>query len=314
MSSSNAPIPERCQGLRGLLRIAPVVAILAAIALSNALSQLADYARFGQAVPTWQPFVWEYSSVALIGVLLPWLDWLSRRVPLASWRWYPTVPIHLGATLVFSIVHVAGMVGLRELAYALADSSYQFGPVFSGWIYEYRKDFVTYWIIVGYLSAVGAWRHWRVAQTAAPPGGRGTAPPDGTAGRLERLVVRKLNREFMLDVAEVSRLEAAGNYVTVHADATAYRWRGSLASLVAQLDTARFVQIHRRQVVNVDHVREIQPWAHGDYRVLLDDGSFINFSRRYRSRFDARFKRAGDAGTTPVPTPAAAAGAVRPQR
>jgi len=50
----------------------------------------------------------------------------------------------------------------------------------------------------------------------------------------------------------------------------------------------------RRLVVNIDHVREIQPWAHGDYRVLLDDGSFVNFSRRYRSQFDRLFGRATD--------------------
>lgn len=274
----------------------PVVAILAAIALSNALSRMADYARLGQSLPTWEPLVWEYSSVALVGALLPVLDWLSRHVPLASRRWHVTAPIHLGATLAFSVIHVAGMVGLRKLAYAVAGSSYQFGPILSGWIYEYRKDFVTYWIIVAYLSAFGAWRQWRVVQATGPAVAPAPARMPGDGGRLDRLVVRRLNREFILDVADIARFESAGNYVHVHANAATYRWRGSLASLAGQLDGARFVQIHRSHVVNVDHVREIQPWTHGDYRVLLDDGSFVNFSRRYRSRFDERFARARDSG------------------
>jgi hypothetical protein len=276
-------------------RVAPLLAILAVAALSNALSRRADYLRFGESLPAWKPFVWEYSSVILIGALIPVMDWLSRRFPLLSPRWRMTVPIHLLATLPFSVIHVAGMVGLRKLAYALAGSSYQFGPVLSGWLYEYRKDFVTYWMIALYLCAWGAWRHWQAARAGAPAAEPDAARvPHDAAGRLARLVVRKHNREFILDVTDIARLEAAGNYVTVHTKGTDYRLRGSLAGLVQHLDGSRFVQVHRSQVVNIDHVREIQPWAHGDYRVLLDDGSFVNFSRRYRSQFDRLFGRATD--------------------
>jgi len=279
-------------------RIALVLAILAALALSNALSQRADYARFGEILPAWEPFVWEYSSVALVGVLIPMLGWLSRRFPLFSPRWYAAVPIHLLATLPFSAVHVAGMVGLRELAYTLAGSSYHFGPVLPGWFYEYRKDFVTYWMIVIYLCAWGTWRYWHAVQAGMPAAEADAArvPEDG-AGRLDRLVVRKRNREFILDVADIARLEAAGNYVTIHANGEDYRLRGSLTSLAEHLDGSRFVRVHRSQIVNIDHVREIQPWAHGDYRVLLDDGSFVNFSRRYRPRFDRLIDRAADVHT-----------------
>ena len=295
MSSLHVPAFEPGQRHRILRRIAPAVAILAVLALSNALSQRADYARFGEFVPVWEPFVWEYSSVAMIGALIPMLDWLNRRVPLLSGRWYVTAPAHLLGTLVFSIVHVAGMVGLRKLAYALVGSSYQFGPVLSGWVYEYRKDFVTYWLLMAYVCAFGAWRYWHAARAGMPVAGPNTAPmPDAGAGPLARLVVRKLNREFILDVADIARLESAGNYVAVHANGTNYRLRDSLASLAKHLDDRRFVQIHRSQIVNIDHVREIQPWAHGDYRVLLDDGSFVNFSRRYRSRFDRLFDRVAD--------------------
>lgn len=295
MSSLHVPAFEPRHSFRLLWRIVPVVAILALGALSNALSELADAARFGKFLPVWEPFVWEYSSAFFTGALIPLLDWLNRRAPILSPRWQVTVPIHLLGTLVFSIVHVAGMVGLRKLAYMLAGGSYRFGPVLSGWVYEYRKDFVTYWIIVAYLCAFGAWRYWQARRL-----GHATAElhavqdPDGGAGRLDRLVVRKLNREFILDVADIARLESAGNYMTVHANGATYRLRGSLASLTKRLDGSRFVQIHRSQIVNIDHVREIQPWAHGDYRVLLDDGSFVNFSRRYRSRFDRLFDRAAD--------------------
>jgi hypothetical protein len=271
-------------------RIALTAILLTAIALANAFSEVSDYARFGDALPILEPLVWEFSSVILIGALIPGVAWLLRRVPFDARSWYRCVPLHLLATLPFSIVHVAGMVGLRKLAYALAGSSYHFGPALSGWVYEYRKDFVTYWIIVAFLAAGGAWRYWRrmhAERLAAEPR---SAPPQASAVEsLYRLVVRKLNREFILDVAGIVRLESNGNYVTVHAHAATYQLRGSLAGLAQRLDPRRFVQIHRSQIVNVDHVREIQPWDHGDYRVLLDDGSFVNFSRRYRARLEARF-------------------------
>lgn len=267
-------------------RVAAVAAILAAIASSNAVSDISNYSRVGEFLPAWQPLAWEFSSVFLIGALILAVDWLVRRFPLITRGWYRAVPIHLLATLPFSIVHVAGMVGLRKLAYAAMGSSYHFGPLLSGWIYEYRKDVVTYWIIA-YLYAFIVWAYsHRTAPVAPAEATDRVAVPGGTVPWLDRLVVHKFNREFILDVADVARIESAGNYVTVHANASTYQLRGSLTSLSKRLDNQRFVQVHRSQVVNIDHVREIQPWEHGDYRVVLNDGSVVNFSRRYRARLD----------------------------
>lgn len=269
-------------------------AILVAVALSNAFSQRANYASMGDVLPLREPLVWEFSSVFMIGVLLPVLAWFYRRFPFHAKGWYRAAIIHVLATLPFSIIHVAGMVGLRKLAYSMAGSSYHFGPVLSGWLYEYRKDFVTYWLITLYLAAFSAWRYWRGAHIERTQGAPGpTAEPEAAAGRPDRLVVRKLNREFILDTADIARVESDGNYVTIHANGTTYQLRRSLSGLSKQLDGRRFVQIHRSQVVNIDHIREIQPWDHGDYRVLLKDGSVVNFSRRYRARLERVFTPIG---------------------
>ena len=85
-------------------------------------------------------------------------------------------------------------------------------------------------------------------------------------------------------MADVDRVEADGNYVMVHAQGSAYPRRESLAALEKKLDGRRFVRVHRGHLVNVDRIREIQPWDHGDYRILLRDGSYVNLSRRYRGR------------------------------
>lgn len=144
---------------------------------------------------------------------------------------------------------------------------------------------MAYWLIIGFVYAFAAWRY-RLDHKHAESSASQARQSDES---LERLVVRKLNREFILDIADISRIESDGNYVTVHANETTYRLRSSLASLAKRLDERRFVRIHRSQVVNIDHIKEIQPWYHGDYRVLLEDGSFVNFSRRYRARLAHEF-------------------------
>lgn len=284
-------------------RVAGAGAILVAIALSNALSDISNYQRAGEPLAAWKPFVWEFSSVVLIAALIPAVDWLVRRVPVITRQWQRSIPIHLLATLPFSIVHVAGMVGLRKLAYAAMGVSYQFGPVLSSGFYEYRKDFVTYWIIA-YLYALMVWLAVQRSAKPLPAAAAGEAPAAARAvDKLDRLVVRRLNREFILDVADVARIESDGNYVTVHANAVRYQLRGPLAALGKRLDERRFVQIHRTQIVNLDHVREIQPWDHGDYRVLLNDGSVVNFSRRYRARLEHLFNPPGVGHSEPAARP-----------
>jgi hypothetical protein len=264
--------------------------ILAAVALSNAFSQVANWARLGDTLPIWQPLLWEFSSVAMIGALIPAMLWLVRRFPIGRATWRHAIPSHLAATVPFSIIHVAGMVGLRKLVYATVGDSYHFGPLLANWVYEYRKDLVTYAIIIAFLNISRAWRRERELRLAkAAPKSVTRAAPDLASGTIDRLMVRKLNREFILDVTDIARLESDGNYVVVHANATTYRLRSTLTALSKGLDERRFVRIHRGQIVNVDHVREIQPWGHGDCRALLDDGNFVNLSRRYRARLDQLF-------------------------
>jgi len=88
-------------------------------------------------------------------------------------------------------------------------------------------------------------------------------------------------------VADIDRVEADGNYVNVYAQGTAYPRRESLAALEKKLGGRRFVRVHRGHLVNIDRIREIQPWDHGDYRIVLQDGTCVNLSRRYRGRLQS---------------------------
>ncbi|HEY1992306.1 MAG TPA: LytTR family DNA-binding domain-containing protein, partial [Gammaproteobacteria bacterium] len=190
--------------------------------------------------------------------------------------------------LPYSWVHVGAMVGLRKLVYAALGEHYDFGAWWPTWFYEYRKDLVGYVIIVAGLMAFrvyGLWLDARQRGAAAAP-----APVEDGAPKLARLVVRKLNREFILSISDIDRIEADGNYVTVYVKGDSYPLRESLVTLEKKLDQKHFARVHRGHIVNIDRIREIQPWDHGDYRIVLKDGSFVNFSRRYRSRLNHLFR------------------------
>jgi two-component system LytT family response regulator len=58
-------------------------------------------------------------------------------------------------------------------------------------------------------------------------------------------------------------------------------------ALEAKLDPARFVRIHRSMIVNIERIRELQPAFHGDYVVILRDGTELNLSRGYREKLEA---------------------------
>jgi two-component system LytT family response regulator len=102
----------------------------------------------------------------------------------------------------------------------------------------------------------------------------------------KRLAIKGDGRVMLVDVDEVDRLEAAGNYVEVHSGARHHLVRETMASLEARLDPARFVRVSRSSIVNATRVRELQPMFSGDFVVVLRDGTKVTGSRRYRAAFD----------------------------
>jgi two-component system LytT family response regulator len=111
-------------------------------------------------------------------------------------------------------------------------------------------------------------------------GGRGA---DGVR-RIERFAVRTRDRFIIVPAAEVLWIGAAGNYAELHLPRASHLVRATMADLEAGLDPTRFARIHRGTLVRVDAVREVIPATHGDYDVVLSDGTTLKLSRRYRAR------------------------------
>jgi len=111
----------------------------------------------------------------------------------------------------------------------------------------------------------------------------GVATP-ATAHERERLVVKSDGRMFFVRPADIDWVEASANYVRLHARGESYQLRESMKNMEERLPRGTFVRIHRSAIVNLDRVRELQPWFHGEYVVILTDGTKLTASRAYAGR------------------------------
>ena len=100
---------------------------------------------------------------------------------------------------------------------------------------------------------------------------------------LKRIVVEKNGREIFLPAERLDWAEANRNYVCLHAGGEMYTIRGTLESLARQLDPDQFARISRSELVNLDRVKEMQPWFHGERRIVLKDGRELTWTRRFRA-------------------------------
>jgi two-component system, LytTR family, response regulator len=126
------------------------------------------------------------------------------------------------------------------------------------------------------------------ADTPSEPGGRpmledARPPADAGAGTsrsyIMRFAVRANGRVRFVQALDVDWIEADGNYMTLHVGEATHRVRASIAALAEGLDPKQFVRIHRSIIVNVERIREVQPWFGGDYIAILRSGAKLKVSR-----------------------------------
>jgi len=100
---------------------------------------------------------------------------------------------------------------------------------------------------------------------------------------LERLVIKTEGRVFFLDIDQIHCIESEGNYVRVYNGKKTYLLRETISGLESQLDPKKFLRIHRSSIVRIDKIKELQPWFHGEYHVVLENGKQLTLSRNYRA-------------------------------
>src|SRR5262249_49489246 len=97
----------------------------------------------------------------------------------------------------------------------------------------------------------------------------------------QHILVQENGRAHFVAAREIGWAEAAGNYVQLHCGPKTYTLRATLEAMRDVLDPKTFVRINRSSVVKLEAIREMQPWFHGEYKVVLNDGTELRWSRRY---------------------------------
>ena len=251
-------------------------------AVLNSITTVIDRHDSGQGLGDWEPMVWEWSS-GMAWLALAWpIVWFSRRFPLHWDTWRQQLPWHLLASVAVSLLHVAIMVGLRELAYGWMGADYDFGDWPRELFYEYLKDVRSYFMVVALLELyrlVLRRLQGEASLLSAPDEGLPVEPVD----RPERFLVRKLGREFLVAANDIEWLQASGNYVNLRVRGHDYPLRSTIGGIEAKLDPARFARIHRSYMANIDRIASIEPLDTGDARVHMQDGATLPCSRTYRA-------------------------------
>jgi hypothetical protein len=277
---------QRFQPWRRTFEIGFWLALTATNAIGNSITVLIDVRRMGLGFASWEPAVWEGSSALLWLALIPCVAWFTRRWPLDWNTWRTQLPLYAAASVAVSVLHVSGMVALRELAYRWQGTDYDFGEWGAGLYYEYLKDVRTFASMVLTIEVYRLLlRRWQGEASLLDLPDEG--PPVEPVERPERFLVRKLGREFLVAANDIEWLQASGNYVNLRVAGRDYPLRSTLAGIETRLDPARFVRVHRSYMVNLDHLASIEPLDSGDARLHLKDGSTVPCSRRYRDSLKA---------------------------
>lgn len=282
---TNSPVAGTKFGLAVIGRRAFAL-IVVALTLVNAIvasvSVSADLVRRGVPFRPVEPWIWELSSaVALLVWLVPLLrldDLLRARVASAPAR----LGVRVLASAVYSALHVATMVGLRHVVYAIGAAHYQFGPWWDGFVYEYRKDALTFALI---LAIAAGWRAYR-AHHLAPPHAPSPSPSPAAPPELPpapTFLVRTSGGDVLVRTPEIDWVEAQGNYVALHVQGKVMLMRQTLAELDAQLGGHGFIRTHRGALVNAERMQAIITRAGSELGVRLTNGEIAPLSESRRA-------------------------------
>ena len=250
--------------------------------------------RLGQPSDTW--------GQAIRMSLPDWYVWglfallvarLKERVPIDAISWGYNFAFHVAASLLVALAHLAISVPLQTVLQVVSGEPRHISTYFvNNFATVYLWNVVVYWSILAGVHARDYRRDLREHRRRAAEletrlqelhATAAVAEEPAARRHPERLLVAEDGRSFFVRTADVDWIEAARNYVRLHAGDRVHTVRTTLATLEARLDPERFRRISRSALVNLDRVREVQPWFHGDAVVILESGARVSLSRRYRA-------------------------------
>src|SRR5438067_2339548 len=239
--------------------------------------------RFGQPSDTWgQAIRMSLPDWYVWGLFALLIARLKQRVPIDAMSWGYNFAFHVAASLLVGLAHFAISVPLQTLLQVVAGEPRQISTYFlNNFATVYLWNVVVYWSILAGVHARDYRRDLREHRVRAAElearlqelhATASVAEEPSARRHPERLLVAENGRSFFVRTADVDWIEAARNYVRLHVGDRVHTVRTTIATLEARLDPERFRRMSRSALVNLDRVREVQPWFHGDAVVILERG------------------------------------------
>jgi two-component system, LytTR family, response regulator len=104
------------------------------------------------------------------------------------------------------------------------------------------------------------------------------------APRNPRLLVEENGRAMLIALNSIDWAEADRNYLNLHIGVHTYTVRGTIEGIEKKLDPEQFLRINRSSLIRIEFIRELQKWTHGEYRIVLQSGHTLMWTRRYLDR------------------------------
>jgi hypothetical protein len=185
---------------------------------------------------------------------------LNRRFPIFGAGGWRSIAIHVAgaATLSFVLIMISCVLAAWVLMGKPAPSAD-----------EIRGQLAANWLLL--IFALCAFAALSQAMHRRPK-----TPPASA------IAVKTRGRLGYVDLASIEWIEAQGNYLALHVGGQSHLVRETLQGFARRLDEARYVRVHRRAIVAIDLIRQIQPLANGDSTLILQSGQTIRASRSYR--------------------------------
>lgn len=104
------------------------------------------------------------------------------------------------------------------------------------------------------------------------------------ASQSDRIAVKSDGRVVFIKMSDIDWVEAADNYVSLHVGKESHLVRETMNNIETRLPRDRFIRISRSTIVNMERIKELQPMFHGEYAVILRDGTRLTLSRSHRDK------------------------------
>ena len=109
------------------------------------------------------------------------------------------------------------------------------------------------------------------------------------------LPIRSGRETLRLDVATIDWIDAAGDYMCLHAGGQTHVLRATMKELEDMLDPAVFQRVHCSTIVNLARVRSLRPHVNGECFLRLQSGQEVKLSRSFRDKVEMLLDRSGAA-------------------